>query len=166
MRRALAILFMMMGAISFSQGPEFIQQYRQRVGGALDEINRLMAEFDRDIAIHGLTREQALSTFQTSAIPFLIQRGASMRATFDRQNLLIDHKRQLDRPDLIHNALEIIYIHDKNMLLNTVKDYRVAIPLSAQGIVISAAGAALGWMIGQILGWLFLWPFRNTRPAR
>ena len=48
------------GAASFSQFPEFSQQYIQRMGGAVDELSRFVAEFDADAAELGLSREVAL----------------------------------------------------------------------------------------------------------
>ena len=48
------------GAASFSQFPEFSQQYIQRMGGAVDELTRFVAEFDADAAELGLSREAAL----------------------------------------------------------------------------------------------------------
>ena len=48
------------GAASFSQFPEFSQQYIQRMGGAVDELSRFVAEFDADAAELGLSREAAL----------------------------------------------------------------------------------------------------------
>ena len=35
------------GALA-SQAPEFAQQYRQRLGGALDELTAIVAQFDDD----------------------------------------------------------------------------------------------------------------------
>ena len=48
------------GAASFSQFPEFSQQYIQRMGGAVDELTRFVAEFDADAAELGLSRQAAL----------------------------------------------------------------------------------------------------------
>jgi len=35
-------------AIALIAGLEFAQQYRQRIGGALDELRRIVAEFDAE----------------------------------------------------------------------------------------------------------------------
>ena len=32
-----------------SQTPEFAQQYRQRLGGAVDELQRIVLQFDDDV---------------------------------------------------------------------------------------------------------------------
>jgi len=43
-------------ALAGSQIPEFAQQYRQRLGGAIDELNRMIAQFDSEAAGQSLTR--------------------------------------------------------------------------------------------------------------
>ena len=45
------------GALTASQLPEFTQQYRQRLGGAVDELLRVVADFDADAARNPLTGE-------------------------------------------------------------------------------------------------------------
>ena len=47
---------------AFSQAPEFAQQYRQRLGGALDELTAIVQRFDQDAARAGLDRRRAART--------------------------------------------------------------------------------------------------------
>ena len=58
--RILGVSFGLLGAASFSQLPEFTQQYTQRLGGAVDELVHFVAEFDTDAAQTGLSRVEAL----------------------------------------------------------------------------------------------------------
>jgi hypothetical protein len=48
---AVAVLARLIG----SQAPEFAQQYRQRLGGALEELNRIIAEFEAEVRAENLT---------------------------------------------------------------------------------------------------------------
>jgi len=43
-----------------SQTPEFAQQYRQRLGGAIDELQRIVQQFDNDSRRAGYDRTSAL----------------------------------------------------------------------------------------------------------
>ncbi len=43
-----------------SQAPEYVQQYRQRLGGAIDELGAVVAAFDADSAKAGMTHDQGL----------------------------------------------------------------------------------------------------------
>ncbi|MBR7518809.1 DUF2937 family protein, partial [Mycobacterium tuberculosis] len=42
---------------TLSQAPEFAQQYRQRLGGAVDELQTIIARFSADAARLGLQPE-------------------------------------------------------------------------------------------------------------
>ncbi len=44
-----------------SQVPEYAQQYRQRLGGAVDELTRIIAAFDADAARLAISRETGSS---------------------------------------------------------------------------------------------------------
>ncbi len=46
--RRLALAIALVAAFVGSQGPEFAQQYRQRLGGALDEVRRSVVQFDAE----------------------------------------------------------------------------------------------------------------------
>ena len=50
LRNTMTMAFGLAGALTLSQAPEFAQQYRQRLGGALDELRRVVADFDADAA--------------------------------------------------------------------------------------------------------------------
>ena len=65
--RVAAFALGLMGAVTASQGPEFAQQYRQRLGGAIDELRRAIARFDADAQAHGETRERAIARLRGNA---------------------------------------------------------------------------------------------------
>src|SRR3954454_20071415 len=59
--RTIAAAIELLGAVIASQLPEFVQQYKQRLGGAIDEIHRIVERFDEDAAANGLSRDQAIA---------------------------------------------------------------------------------------------------------
>ena len=82
--RLLTVVAAAFGALVASQFPEFAQQYRQRLGGALDEMRQVVAEFDADAARNHLTREQALSNYGASGAPFFRDQGTTVKGTIGR----------------------------------------------------------------------------------
>ena len=50
------------GLASASQMPEFAQQYRQRLGGAVEELRVVVEDFDRDAQNSQMTRRQAIDS--------------------------------------------------------------------------------------------------------
>ena len=59
--KALSLAGGIAGAVGLSQFPEFSQQYAQRLGGAVDELARVVEDFDADASDVGLNRDEALS---------------------------------------------------------------------------------------------------------
>src|ERR1700760_4953272 len=95
MRRTLAAIGGLGLAALFSQFPEYAQQYEQRLGGAVNELKTIVADFDRDAQKFGLTREEALQHYAVSPDQFLVARGQSMQRTLARYDYL-----QADLSDL------------------------------------------------------------------
>jgi hypothetical protein len=50
-----------------SQGPEFAQQYRQRLGGALEELDRIVSEFDAEVRRQNLTPAEGLKRLEDNS---------------------------------------------------------------------------------------------------
>jgi hypothetical protein len=47
MRTSLLVAISLVFAALFGQAPEFAQQYAQRLGGAIDELDRIERHFDK-----------------------------------------------------------------------------------------------------------------------
>ena len=76
-----------------SQFPEFSQQYAQRLGGAVDALSEVVADFDTSAAVEGLSRSEALE--QMIGADFIERRRADMERTFDRHAVLTEDLRLL-----------------------------------------------------------------------
>jgi hypothetical protein len=74
--RRLALAIALLAGLIGSQGPEFAQQYRQRLGGALEELNRIVSEFDAEVRRQNLTRAEALKRLEDNYDPL---RGSAAR---------------------------------------------------------------------------------------
>jgi hypothetical protein len=48
MRASILVAISVVFAALFGQAPEFAQQYAQRLGGAIDELDRIVRHFDED----------------------------------------------------------------------------------------------------------------------
>lgn len=70
-RRLATVGMMIFTGAAFSQAPEFTQQYYQRIGGALDELRTIVADFEFQASQNGLDRESALNVYAASPETFL-----------------------------------------------------------------------------------------------
>ena len=80
----LALAIALLAGLIGSQGPEFAQQYRQRLGGAVAELDRIVAEFDAEAQRENLTPAEGLSRLEENADSLARQRGEAMAETIDR----------------------------------------------------------------------------------
>jgi hypothetical protein len=81
---AIGLLFALIG----TQGPEFSQQYRQRLGGALDELKRVVAAFNADAAKQSITPVEAIARLEGNPDPLAQARGAAIETDIVRRDKL------------------------------------------------------------------------------
>ena len=94
--RRFALAVAVLAGLIGSQGPEFAQQYRQRLGGALEELNRIIAEFDAEARRQNLTPAEGLSRLEDNADPLARQRGEDMAEAIDRAKRLSEQLQAID----------------------------------------------------------------------
>ena len=154
--RVLILLAGLAGAVAASQVPELMQQYRQRLGGAVDELVRVIEDFDADAASEGLTRADALARYAASPDTFLQRRGRSMERTLYRFDTIVELRRQLLDANALERPVLLVTYRDRAVLDQTLRDYRPAVPTTAEGAVYAflgfAAGAALMALLLALAG--------------
>ncbi|MCB1507507.1 MAG: DUF2937 family protein [Hyphomicrobiaceae bacterium] len=149
--RLIAFVMLALGAGSASQFPEYAQQYRQRLGGAVDELSVIVGEFDAAARSAGLTREEALWQYSEAGGNFLPERGNQMRRAINRFETLREQDTLLDQGGTF-SALRVVLLDaDRQVAEGALEDFRPAVPLTAEGLSLTAAGGALGLIFYQIL---------------
>lgn len=138
-------------AATLSQFPAFSDQYVQRLGGQVDALSRIAADFDTSAARAGMARNEALADLSGSA--FRDAHQADMRRTFQR----LDHARAdlellrlagpLERMALPHR------LRDTDTLIATWGDFRPAVPVTMSGLAAAGIGFLLGWFLMSVT-WL------------
>ena len=149
--RIVAIVVVASSGAAASQAPEFAQQYRQRLGGTLDELNRIIARFDADAASEGLDRDAAIGRYEGSADGFLARRGLSVREDVERLAYLRDHAARLESTPPTVRPLLIVGEGDRPVMRATLAAYEPAVPLTAAGATYGLSGLAaalLAWWSG------------------
>jgi len=128
------------GAVTAAQLPEFAQQYRQRLGGALEEMREVVSRFDADAARSSLTREEALARYGATEEPFLRDQGEAAAGSIVRYEKLAEQRVQLDSaPPLLRPAV-ILRNPDPRVMRGAWADYEPGLPTTAAGLVWAALG--------------------------
>lgn len=159
--RAIALAGGIAGAAGLSQYPEFSQQYVQRLGGQVEALASVVADFDASAARAELSREEALS--EMTGTGFLTDRQADMRRTFARFERLSSDRAMLANATPVERIFMPQRLRDAELLSGTWSDFKPGLPLTVAGAVAAGLGFLAGWLlIGGALR-LLARPFR-TRP--
>lgn len=160
--RALTLAGGLAGATASSQFPEFSQQYIQRLGGAVDALSGVVADFDASAAAVGLSRDDALAQMQGT--DFLERRRKDMTATFDRYARLRSDLDLLKSEGPFMRAYHMPKLTDPEIARAAWAEYQPAVPLNFAGAMFAAVGFVMGLAVLGIVLRILSWPFRR-RPA-
>jgi hypothetical protein len=128
------------GAIMFSQGPEFMQQYLQRLGGHLAEARRQLAAFQNTAASSGLTMDELVQKTNANADQAVARLGGLMTDTMERV-----HSLQSAHDALINTALwerPFVFLRhiDPAIANATAAIYKPAVPTTVEGVLYALTG--------------------------
>lgn len=161
--RALVLAGGVLGAASASQFPEFSQQYTQRLGGAVDALGQVVADFDASAQAAGLDREAALA--QMAGTAFLDRRRGDMERTFARHDRLSADLTVLETAGPFMRAYHATRMRDRDVARAALAVYEPAVPLNMPGLVFAASGFLAGLATIWALIRVILWPFGRRRTA-
>jgi hypothetical protein len=159
---AIGLLFALIGA----QGPEFAQQYRQRLGGALDELNRMIAQFDADAKSQSLTREQGLERLQGNSDPLAQQRAEAIDEDVDRAGRLSRQQQAFAQAGPLARLAALAENFDAPTVAQAWRDFEPAMPVTTEAFVIAGVGLVFGWSLTHIVAWPIRRRARGRRAQR
>jgi hypothetical protein len=159
--RRIALLIGLFFAVVASQLPEFAQQYRQRLGGALDELNAQVARFDADASQSGITREEGVSRLQKSDDRFVQERGEQMRDTVARRDRLQRQSEGFANAGPVTRLVILAGDFDPAVARGAYQSFEPGVPVTSEGII----AGLVGFLIGGGLTHLAARPLRRRRQA-
>ena len=148
--KTVTIASAMAGLAVFSQAPEFAQQYRQRIGGAVDELKTVVMDFDKDASNSQLSREQALDQMTKSGERLTHDRGQSMTRTVGRFERLHEQQKWLENSHPLTRPLLVLKNLDRPLLENAWGAYEPAVPLTSSGAMYGALGAFIALIMARL----------------
>ena len=152
---ALALL----SGLAFSQAPEFAQQYRQRLGGAIDELQRQVDGFAADAGALGLTPEQGMARLAQSEDSLARLRGENAQRNVERLVRLREQDVAMRGGGALEMTLAILANPDLGVASGAYEDFKPALPLTSDGAVCTGTGFLGGLGFFQLIGL----PFRRRQ---
>lgn len=160
--RTLSLAVGLLGAILAAQLPELVQQYTQRLGGAIDEVAVIVGRFDADAASNNLTRDQAMAALKASNDDLVRRRGEDAAINIDRLQNLEASRQELETPDPFGRLAGFFSYADGDLLAATVEDFRPAVPTTFEGLICGILGFLFGWCLIRLPAW----PYRRWQEMR
>ncbi|MBT0958609.1 DUF2937 family protein [Alphaproteobacteria bacterium KMM 3653] len=159
--RAIGIVGGLAGAGTMAQFPEYSQQYVQRLGGAVDALAEVVADFDRSAEAEGKTRQAALDAMTGNSDSFVIRRGEDMTRTIARSERLSADLIAVRDASAFLRLTQAPRFMDPEIAREALQDFEPAVPLTLEGVGFATSGFFIGW--GVLVGlWAALrWPFRR-----
>ncbi len=134
--RALCVL----GAVLFSQVPEFMQQYLQRLGGHLDEARRQLQQFQDTAAQSGLTLDAFIARTTANAEPAVAKLGGVMTGTVTRVADLTAAQVALQHATIWSRPFVFVARLDLPIARATWGVFKPAVPTTLEGLAYALAG--------------------------
>ncbi len=149
--RRLALGFGLLCGLVASQLPEFAQQYRQRLGGALDELTALVDQFSSEAKSAGLEPKDAIARLEANDEQLARDRGKSMEQTVRRRDRLADQQRRMREAGSFTRLLVLAESFDGRIASRAWSDYEPAVPTTPEGFATAGAGALGGYGLLRLL---------------
>jgi hypothetical protein len=128
------------GAVLFSQAPEFMQQYLQRLGGHLAEARRQLTQFEEIARQAGRTLQELTAQYATNADPAVIGMSRLIGETDTRVVLLSASEAALRDAPVWTRPFVFLRQLDWEIVRGTAGVYKPAVPTTLEGTLYALVG--------------------------
>ncbi|PNG25484.1 DUF2937 family protein [Methylocella silvestris] len=162
LRSRLALCFGIATGVAASQIPEYAQQYRQRLGGAIDELQAIVTTFDDDSARQGLSEDEGIARLRASTDEFVRDRGSQMKDVSERLQKLTRSNQAMAQSGPIGRLTALAADFDPLIARRAYASFEPAVPVTGEGFALGGLGFVAGFGAWQIL----FAPFRHRGRGR
>jgi hypothetical protein len=155
----------LLGGLIASQGPEFSQQYRQRLGGGIDELKQVVGRFDEDARAHGETLETAIARLRANPDDLASRQGTAMQGNRERLVRLEAHRQQMIDAGPFSRIALMMRDGDTDILRAAYSDFEPAVPVTQEGLLSTASGFVIVWGAILLLAGFVRSLFRRRAPS-
>jgi hypothetical protein len=142
--RRLALFVGLLAGLAATQLPEFVEQYRQRLGGAIDELSAIVARFDSDSGQQGLTETGGIDRLRANKDRFVQQRGEQMQDNVERLRRLRDAQIAFASEGALARLATFSTHYDGRIARGAWSDFEPAVPTTAEALAVGLLGFLLG----------------------
>ena len=155
------VILVLAGTVGFSQVPRFVQEYEQRLGGALQEARRQLGQYEGLAQRERVPLELFWRRLSENAVPSVAGVGEVIRGQAERAATLAEQADAMAAASRLEKPWVLLRGHDDELLAATWSKYEYTLTLEP-------AFAALGALAGLLLNaafWGLLGLMRRQRGA-
>lgn len=131
------------GAVLFSQMPEFMQQYLQRLGGHLDEARRQLGQFHGAAQKTGIALDNLIAKTAANPDPAVAKLSGVMTETVTRvENLQAAHAA-LAGATIWERPFVFLRYVEADIVRGTWRMFQPAVPMTYEGLTYALLGMLL-----------------------
>lgn len=150
--RRIALFIAMLSGLMTTQMPEFWQQYRQRLEGAIDELSAIVAQFDKDAAAQGLSEAAGVAHLEQSSDPLVRARGIDMQHLVVRLKRLQNADAAFNDKNLPERWWTLALNFDPAIAARAYQTYEPAVPTTWDGFIAGLIGFFIGGGLVHLIG--------------
>lgn len=158
LRELTAILLALALALAFSQLPRFVEEYQQRLGGALDEARHELVQFQHDAEQAGLSFADYVQRHLENADPVIVATGRTIQSISDRVETLQREDDEIELAAPLLRPVIVLRQADRERLSATWSAFTL---MPSFDFSFGAIGLLLGWLINALF-----WGLTSGRRRR
>ncbi|CCQ72361.1 DUF2937 family protein [Magnetospira sp. QH-2] len=147
-REFFAIFFAVFFGMAFSQVPPLIQQYEQRLGGAVGELTTLADQYAENANRSNLTLGTYVSRHMVNPDPVMQKTGRTMRRSLDRLDALERGMDALDRAPIWKKPWVLVQNNDQQIMQDTWSKFAFTLTIDLR---FGAVGVLFGFLFNHFL---------------
>jgi Protein of unknown function (DUF2937) len=125
------------------------------LGGALEELSRIVSEFDAEVRGQNLTRAEGLKRLEDNDDPLAHERGEDMGKAIERAKRLNEQIQAMNSAGPLMRLYVITKGFDPAIARSTLDNYEPAGPLSLGALTSGGLAALWGWAATRLIAWPF-----------
>ena len=134
-------------AIIFTQVPQFIVQYKQRLGGHVDELASIIQQYKETAALSDKSIQEYIDLFLDSGIPEFISTGKIMNLNLERLDYLNNALNDLMSSTSFMQFFTFIKTMDYKIFRATLSNFTPGISFNFETFIYIFIGAMTGFVI-------------------
>jgi hypothetical protein len=159
--------FSIVGAVAFAQFPQFLQQYVQRMGGHISELEGQVGFMSKSAEASSLTLQEYIQKFTESKLdPVFSRQGMIMQNMVDRYNQLSSALNSLQDATIYKKPLIFITHLSTDIAHETWNTYQPGVPTTLEGLAYAAVGMIFGTLTFLLLKFIIKSIFRKIFPKK